>query len=127
MSREVKLLTFMPPQFAGLVRACEQANTPLACAFLERYAEVMNDVGDAEQVAVTKRSEARDFAALDILIEVMISDAVAGKLIDIGGLTQAMNTKGGKARVLGLERKPKRVRTLREVMNGTVTPIKGAP
>jgi hypothetical protein len=126
MSREVKLLTFMPPYFAGLRRVCEAANTPLARSFLDRYDEVLNDLG--EDPAVTKRSEARDFAILDVLIETMAGDAFAGNKLDVGALTQAMNAKSGKARVLGLERRPKKVRTLRDVMRGdVVTPIKAKP
>lgn len=124
MSRETKLIAHMPAQFKGHLVACLDAESDLGKAFLERYAEVIRDLGGDDTIAATKRSEARDFVALDILIDGMCCDLFARNPIDIGAFTQAMNAKSGKARVLGLERKPKRGPTLREVMGSAVTPIR---
>jgi hypothetical protein len=124
MSRETKLVAHMPAQFKGYLNACLDAGSDLGKAFLERYAEVVRDLGGEDTLAATKRSEARDFVALDILIDGMTLDLLARSPIDIGAFTQAMNAKSGKARVLGLERRPKPGRTLREVMSGSVSPIK---
>jgi hypothetical protein len=124
MSRERKLIAHMPAEFKGHLTACLDRESDLGKAFLERYAEVVRDLGGEEALAATKRSEARDFVALDILIDGMVCDLLARNPIDCGALTGAMNAKSGKARVLGLERKPKRGPSLREVMSGTVSPIK---
>ena len=124
MSRETKLIAHMPAQFKGHLVACLDAESDLGKAFLDRYAEVIRDLGGDDTIAATKRSEARDFVALDILIDGMCCDLLARNPIDIGAFTQAMNAKSGKARVLGLERKPKRGPTLREVMGSAITPIR---
>lgn len=126
MARETKLIAHMPAQYTGHLLKCLDTETDLGKAFLERYTELVRDLGGEETLAATKRSEARDFVALDILIDGMCCDLLARKPIDIGAFTQAMNAKSGKARVLGLERKPKKGPSLREVMAGTVTPIKPA-
>jgi len=124
VSRETKLIAHMPAQFKGHLVACLDAESDLGKAFLDRYAEVIRDLGGDDTIAATKRSEARDFVALDILIDGMCCDLLARNPIDIGAFTQAMNAKSGKARVLGLERKPKRGPTLREVMGSAITPIR---
>lgn len=124
MSRETKLISHMPPQFNGWLLKCLDTQSDLGKAFLERYTEVVRDLGGEDTLAATKRSEARDFVALDVLIDGMCCDLLARNPIDVGAFTQAMNAKSGKARVLGLERKPKRGPSLREVMGSPVTPIR---
>jgi hypothetical protein len=126
MARETKakLMAYMPAQFKGHLLACLDTESDLGKAFQERYTEVVRDLGGEADLAATKRSEARDFVALDILIDGICCDLLARNPIDVGALVGAMNAKSGKARVLGLERRPKRGPSLREVMNGSVSPIR---
>ena len=54
---------------------------------------------------------------LEAVIEHSEQRLAAGDGIDLGGHTQAINTLIGLYRLLGLERRTRKVRTLREVMS----------
>ncbi len=125
MSREVKLIAHMPPQFRGFLLECLDPANPLHCAFDSRYRKLIQKLG-GDEATIIEASEARDFTALELFIEGVTLNLLSGNPIDIGGWTQAMNSKSGKARVLRVAEKPKRVHTRRELMNATVTPINSA-
>lgn len=85
-------------------------------AAADRRRQLLEDLGGADSVGVVKQSEAKDFVALDMLIEGILCDMNAGKAVDAGALCQLISVKLGLARVLGLDRRPKRVRGLHEHM-----------
>lgn len=53
MSRETKLVAHMPPQFRGHLLACLDTESDLGKAFLERYTEVVRDLGGEDTLAAT--------------------------------------------------------------------------
>jgi hypothetical protein len=118
MAREPskKLVMTLPEEYRGDFLSCLDRSTPMGQAMHERCEQVTADLGD--DPSTVKRSTARDWAGLDVLVESLFCRVNAGEPLDIGALTQLINTKTGIARMLGLARRPKRVRSLRDIMQG---------
>ena len=70
-----------------------------------------------------KRSLVRRFTWFEVMIEGMECRAAAGEPVDIGSWTQLTNSWLGIARMLGLERRQKQVRTLQQHLNGTAKAV----
>jgi hypothetical protein len=114
----------IPVAYRGDFLSCLDRSKPVGQAMHDRLAMVIGDLGGEDNVATIKRSMARDWACLDVLVENLFCRLVDGEKVDAGALTQLMNTKTGLARLLGLARRPKQVRTLHQVMRGE--PAEGA-
>ena len=82
------------------------------------HASAHERFGGTENVSDILCSEVKDFVTLDVLIDAIRSRMTAGEPVDVPALCQIVNTKMGLARMLGLARKAKRVRSLQEVMKG---------
>jgi hypothetical protein len=95
---------------------------PVGQAMHDRFGMVLADLGGDANIATVKRSTARDWACLDVLIESLFCRLADGKKVDVGALTQLLNSKLGLARQLGLERKARTVRSLHEVMRAGSAP-----
>jgi len=65
----------------------------------------------------------RRFTWFEVMIEGMECRAAAGEPVDIGSWTQLTNSWLGIARMLGLERRQKQVRTLQQHLNGTAKAV----
>jgi hypothetical protein len=63
---------------------------------------------------------------LELIVESYEQKFARGETVDIGAITQLGNTLKGYYKDLGTQPTAKLTRTLRDVMNGTVTPIKQA-
>jgi hypothetical protein len=113
-----KLLSRIPADFRGDFMTIIDRNTPVGQAMHDRCAMVVTDLGGDDNLSTVKRSTARDWAGLDVLVESLLCRLAAGEEIDAGSLVQLMNTKTGIARMLGLDRRPKQVRSLAEYMAG---------
>jgi hypothetical protein len=118
MAREPdnKLLMSIPKGYRGDFLSCLDRSTPVGQAMHERCAMVISDLGGESELATVRRSTARDWAGLDVLVESLFCRVAAGEAVDTGALTQLMNTKTGLARILGLDRRPKQIRKLHDVM-----------
>jgi hypothetical protein len=113
-----KFLLALPVDYRGDALACQDEQTPLGRALTERMHRLTSDLGGVENVSDILCSEVRDFIVLDLLVDAIRTRMTAGEPIDAAALCQIINTKLGLARMLGLARKAKRVRSLQEVMAG---------
>jgi hypothetical protein len=119
MAREKQFISFMPPYFTGYLNACLDESTDLGRAFKERYQVLVDRLGGEETLTITKLSEARDFIALELVIEGDLSALLRREPVDRGALGQLMAVKTGKGRFLeGMEVK-KRVRTHKDTWSQT--------
>jgi hypothetical protein len=88
--------------------------TVLGKAVVDRYSAVVADLGGDQNLTRIKLSLVRRFTWFEVMIEGMECRAAAGEGVDIGSWTQLTNTWLGIARLLGLERKARTVRSLRQ-------------
>jgi len=99
------------------------ARTVLGKAVVDRYSAVLADLGGEDNLTTIKRSLVRRFTWFEVMIEGMECRAAAGEPVDIGSWTQLTNSWLGIARMLGLERRQKQVRTLQQHLNGTAKAV----
>jgi hypothetical protein len=116
--KSVRLLASIPARYAPDFMSRLDKRTVLGRSVLERYGAVMLDLGGEEALSTVKRSLVRRFTWFEVMIEGFECRAASGEDIDIGSWTQLTNTWLGIARALGLERRQRPTRTLREVMRG---------
>lgn len=116
MSRgnSVRLLASIPEKYTPDFMDRLDKRTVLGRAVVDRYEAIIADLGGSDALTTIKLSLVRRFVWFETMIEGMECDAAAGKAIDIGSWTQLTNSWLGIARLLGLERKAKPTRRLRE-------------
>lgn len=117
--KSTKLLATLPSTYTADWVGRLDKRTVVARAVLQRIAELESDAGGAEALSTARRSLIRHAAWLDAMVESYEMRLAAGEEVDAGGLTQSLNSLLGLYRLIGLERRAKKTRTLREVMNGT--------
>jgi hypothetical protein len=93
------------------------ARTNIAKAIKSRIDSIETDMGGAESLSHARRSLIRRVVWLEALIEHSEQKLAAGDGIDLGSHLAAINSLLGLYRHLGLERRAKRVRDLRDVMD----------
>jgi hypothetical protein len=91
--------------------------TTIAKAIRERIESIESDMGGADSLSHARRSLVRRAVWVEALLENQEQQLACGQSIDIGAHTQALNTLLGLYRTLGLERRQRPARTLREVMS----------
>jgi hypothetical protein len=96
--------------------------TTIAKAIRGRIEAIETDLGGAEALSHARRSLVRRVVWLEAIIEHSEQRLAAGEGIDLGDHTRAVATLISLYRLLGLERRPRPVKRLRDVMNGTVAP-----
>lgn len=115
--KSTKLLATLPDGYsAGWLDKLDK-RTKVAKAVLARITELETDAGGAETLSAARRSLIRHAAWLDAIVESYEMKLAAGEQIDVGGHTQALNSLLGLFRLLGLERRQKPVRNLRDLMD----------
>lgn len=114
-----KLLATLPDSYSGDWIGKLDKRTKVARAVLDRIAELQSDAGGTESLSAARRSLIRHAAWLDAVVESHELRLASGQQIDTGAYTQALNSLLGLFRLLGLERKTKTMRSLREVMRGS--------
>jgi hypothetical protein len=117
--KSTKLLATLPKRYRPDFMARLDRRTIFGQAVYDRYQRVTADLGGVESLSTIKQSLVRRLTWFEVMIEGMECRMAQGQEVDIGSWTQLVNTWLGIARMLGLERKPKRGLTLREVMDGT--------
>jgi len=117
--KSTKLLATLPESYSSDWLTRLDKRTKIARAVLARIEELESDAGGADSLSAARRSLIRHAAWLDALVESFEMQLAAGEQIDVGGFTQALNSLLGLLRLVGLERRQRPVRTLREVMDGT--------
>jgi hypothetical protein len=115
-----KLLATLPDNYSASWLEKLDKRTKVARAVLSRIGELESDAGGAESLSAAKRSLIRHAAWLDALIDSQELKLASGEPVDTGSLTQLLNSLLGLYRLVGLERKPRTVRRLADVMRGEV-------
>jgi hypothetical protein len=111
-----RLLTTLPDKFrADFVERLDR-RTSIAKAVLERIHALESDAGGAEGLSHARRSLIRRVTWLEMVVEHAEQRLATGQEVDVGRHTQAVNALVGLYRVIGLERRQRPLRSLREVM-----------
>ncbi len=113
-----KLLTTLPADYSARWLERLDKRTKIWRAILPRIQRLEEDAGGANALSHAKRSLCRRAAFLELLCETQELRFTAGEPADVGAYTQAFNSMVGAYRMLGIERRPRPTRTLREVMRG---------
>ena len=114
--KSVKLLVSIPPKYTPDFMDRLDKRTVLGHAVVHRYQAIVADLGGDDALTNIKRSLVRRFTWFEVMIEGMECRAAAGEGVDIGAWTQLTNSWLDIARMLGLERKSRPMRRLRDVM-----------
>jgi hypothetical protein len=122
MARKAKqklLATITPdykPDFVGRL----DGRTKLADVIPQRIESIETDLGGSDGLSYARKSLVRRAVWLEAVeFETYEQNLGKDRTIDLGAYTQAINSLLGLFRLLGLERRQKPARSLREVMNGT--------
>jgi len=115
-----KLLATLPDSYSASWLEQLDKRTKVARAVLARIAELEADAGagGAAALSAARRSLIRHAAWLDAIVESHELGLAAGKEIDVGSYTQALNSLLGLFRLIGLERRQKPLKRLHEHLNG---------
>jgi hypothetical protein len=116
MARERKLSASLPENYAPNFMTQLDMRTVLGRAVRERHDAILTDLGGAESLSTIKLSLVRRFVWFEAMIEGMECRAAASEPIDVGCWTQLVNSWLGIARILGLERRPKRLPSVQEYL-----------
>jgi len=114
--KSTKLLATLPDDYSADWLARLDKRTKVARAVLGRIGELESDAGGVESLSAARRSLIRHAAWLDALVESYELRLAAGEEIDVGAFTQSLNSLLGLLRLVGLERRAKPARSLRDVM-----------
>ena len=120
--KSTKLLATLPDDYSSDWLGKLDKRTKIARAVLARIGELEYDAGGAESLSAARRSLIRHAAWLDAIVESYEMRLASGEQIDVGGHTQALNSLLGLYRLLGLERRQRPARSLRDVMDAPATP-----
>lgn len=107
--KSVKLFATLHDSYSSNFVEQLDLRTKVARAVLARIAELEADAGGAESLTAARRSLIRHAAWLDAIVESFELKLASGAEIDIGAHTQALNSLLGLFRLLGLERKQRRL------------------
>jgi hypothetical protein len=114
-----KLLATLPDGYSSSWMKRIDKRTKSARAVLNRIADLESDAGGADGISHAKRALIRRAAFIEAVCEGHELRLLKGEEIDVGALTQATNTLLGIYRMLGIDRRLKTVRSLRDVMRDT--------
>jgi hypothetical protein len=115
-----KLLTTLPAEYSVDWLKRIDKRTKIWRAILPRIQRLEDDAGGADNLTHAKQSLCRRAAFLELLCETQELRFTAGEAADVGAYTQALNSMLGLYRMLGIERKARNIRTLRDVMRAGV-------
>ena len=114
-----RILATIPDKYSPDFADRLDKRTSLARTILGRIEAIETDMGGADALSHARRSLIRRVVWLEAVVEHSEQKLAAGDGIDLGGHTQAINSLLGLYRLLGLERRQRPVKRLRDVMNGT--------
>jgi hypothetical protein len=123
-----KLMATLPDKYSSNWLTRLDKRTRIARAVLDRIGALESDAGGEAALSHAKRSLIRRAVWIEALCEGQELRLAAGEAIDVGALTQLTNSLLGVYRMLGLERRQRPVRSLRQIMNGSapVAPAVGS-
>jgi len=113
-----RIMATIPDKYSPDFAERLDKRTSIAKTICGRIEAIESDMGGAEALSHARRSLIRRTVWLEAVIEHSEQKLAAGEGIDLGGHTQAINTLLGLYRLLGLERRQRPVKRLRDVMDG---------
>jgi hypothetical protein len=113
-----KRLATIPPTYTPDFVERLDGRTKLATIIPARIAAIESDLGGTESLSHFRKSLVRRAVWLEAVVETFEQGLACDRLTDLGAYTQAINSMLGIYRQLGLERRLKTVRSLRDVMSG---------
>lgn len=125
--RSTRAMVTIPDKYSPDFAERLDKRTVIARTVLSRIENIESDLGGGDSLSHARRSLVRRVVWLEAIIEHTEQRLAAGEAIDIGSHTQATNTLVGLFKTLGLERRQKPVKSLRDYMNGTPAPVSGTP
>jgi hypothetical protein len=111
-----KLTVVMPADYEPDFEKRLDRRTVIGTALMERLGALHSDLGGLEGLSHVKQSLCKRAVWLEVVVESHEQHLANGVAVDVGAYTQALNTLLGVYRVLGVERRAKPVRRLREHM-----------
>jgi hypothetical protein len=114
--KSVRLLACIPAKYRPDFIERVDKRTVLGRAVHDRYHAIVADLGGEEALSTVKRSHVRRLVTLETMIEGIECYALAGEPVDVGSWTQLLNSWLGIARALGLERRPRKIESLHDVL-----------
>jgi hypothetical protein len=117
-----RLLTVLPDHYRADFLKRLDKRSKVARAIMTRIHALESDAGGVEALSAARRSLIRHAAWLDAMVETHELRLADGQKIDAGAYTQALNSLIGLYRLLGLERKARKTKSLREVMQKGAAP-----
>lgn len=109
-----KLMATLPDDYSADWIGKLDKRTKIARAVLARIEGFETDAGGADTLTQARRSLIRHAAWLDAIVDSHELRLASGEALDVGAYTQALNSLIGLYRLLGLERKARPTRRLRE-------------
>jgi hypothetical protein len=104
----------IPIDFRGDYAEAIDQSTALGATVAVRTDALVDEIGGGRHVGIVKRTLCRNFTIVGILIEGVASGISDLKPVDIGALSQLMNSQIGLARILGTEVRAEKVSTIAE-------------
>ena len=115
--RGSKLIVSMPAKYEPDFERRIDKRTVVGAALLARLAAIQSDCGGAESMSHAKASLCKRAVWVEAMVESHEQNLANAQPIDAGAYTQLINSLLGLYRVLGIERRQKPLRTLRQVMD----------
>jgi hypothetical protein len=113
-----KILATIPDKYSPDFAERLDRRTNIAKAICGRIEAIESDMGGADGLSHARQSLVRRVVWLEAIIEHSEQKLASGEGIDLGGHTQAINSLLGLYRLLGLDRRQRPAKRLREVMEG---------
>jgi hypothetical protein len=117
--RSNKLTLAMPAKYEPDFERRIDKRTAVGTALLQRLAAIQSDLGGVEGLSYAKQSLAKRAVWVEATVEAFEQSLANAQPIDLGAYTQAINSLLGLWRVLGVERRTRSVRSLRDVMSAS--------
>jgi hypothetical protein len=114
-----KLSASLPANYRPDFLTQLDGRTTLGKAVRERHEAILTDLGGPDSLSSIKLSLVRRFVWFEAMIEGMECRAAASEPVDVGVWTQLVNSWLGIARMLGLERRPKRLPSVAEYLKAS--------
>ncbi len=116
--KSVRLLGQIPARYTADFMERLDKRTVLGKAVSQRFETVAADCGGKDTLSHVKSGIVKRLIWMECVIEGFELQLAAGERVDLGSYTQLTNTWIGLARMLGLERKPRPVKSLQQHMEG---------
>jgi hypothetical protein len=114
--RSKKLVVSMPAKYEPDFERRLDKRTVVGAALLQRLNTIASELGGADSLSHIKMSLVKRAIWLEAVVESHEQNLANHQEIDLGAYVQALNGLVGLYRTLGIERRQRPVRALREVM-----------